>query len=76
LLTTIAFDLFVMPGMSAECERVFSSAKRMIPDERYSLKYDIIKADQYVKSWFKYGIADGQKAFSTIADESVDSEAV
>jgi hypothetical protein len=76
LLATIVFDLLTMPGMSAECERVFSSAKRMIPDERYSLKCDIIEADQCVKSWFKYGIADGQKAFSTIADESVDSEAV
>jgi hypothetical protein len=76
LLATIAFDLFVMPGMSAECERVFSSAKRMIPDERYSLKCDIIEADQYVKSWFKHGITDGQKAFSTITDESVDGEDV
>jgi hypothetical protein len=76
LLATTAFDLFAIPGMSAECERVFSSARRMIPDERYSLEYDIVEADQYVKSWFKHGIADGQKALSTIADESVASEAV
>lgn len=30
--------------MSSECERAFSSAKRMITDERYNLKNDIIEA--------------------------------
>lgn len=66
-LATMAYDLFAVPGMSSECERAFSAAKRLITDERYSLKSDIIEADQCVKSWFKNGIADGQAAFNSIA---------
>lgn len=67
-LSIMAFDLFAIPGMSSECERAFSSAKRLITDERCSLKSDIIEADQCIKSWFKYGIADGQAAFTSIAN--------
>lgn len=44
-LASMAYDLFAMPGMSSECERAFSAAKRMIIDERYNLKPDIIQAD-------------------------------
>lgn len=55
-----------------ECERAFSAAKRLITDDRYNLKSDIIEVDQCLKSWFKYGIADGQAAFNTIAiDEEI-----
>ena len=49
----MAYDLFVMLGMSSECERAFSAIKRVITDDRYSLKPDIIKADLCLKSWFK-----------------------
>ncbi|KAM0713361.1 hypothetical protein Q7P35_000814 [Cladosporium inversicolor] len=49
-LATMAYDLFAMPGMSSECERAFSAAKRLITDDRYCLKSDIIEADQCLKS--------------------------
>jgi hypothetical protein len=74
----MAFDLFSIPSISSECERAFSAAIRMLIDNRYNLKYDIIKADQCLKSWFKNRVADGQVAFTTIAtaidngDEVVD----
>lgn len=68
-LARLALDLFAMPGMSSECERAFSAAKRMITDERYRLKYDVIEADQCVKSWFKHGLVDGRAAFTTIAGD-------
>lgn len=55
----MAFDLFSIPGMSSECERAFSAAIRMLTDDRYNLKYDIIEADQCLKSWFKNRVADG-----------------
>jgi hypothetical protein len=74
-LATMAFDLFAIPGMSSECERAFSAAIRLLTDDRYNLKPDIIEADQCLKSWFKSGVADGQAAFSNIAvvdDEVVD----
>jgi hypothetical protein len=63
----MAYDLFAMLGMSSECERAFSAAKRLITDDRYCLKSDIIKADQYVKSWLKNGIVDSYAAFNNIA---------
>jgi hypothetical protein len=66
-LARMAFDLFSIPGMSSECERAFSSALRMVTDDRYNLKQDIIEADQCLKSWFKSRVAVGQAAFTTIA---------
>jgi hypothetical protein len=41
----MAYDLFAMPGMSSECERSFSATKKIITNERYNLKADIIEAD-------------------------------
>ena len=40
-LSQMALDLFSIPMMSAECERVFSSAKNLITDHRNGLKEDI-----------------------------------
>jgi len=55
----MAYDLFSIPSISSECERAFSSSKRMITDDRYSLKSDIIEANQCLKSWFKNDVANG-----------------
>jgi hypothetical protein len=66
-LAIMAYDLFAMPAMSSECERAFSSAKKLINEQRYSLKTNIIEADQCIKSWLKNGIANGHAIFSTIA---------
>jgi len=46
----IAYDVFSMPAMSSECERAFSAIKKLINEQRYNLKTDIIEADQYIKS--------------------------
>jgi hypothetical protein len=76
-LAVMAYDLFAMPAMSSECERAFSNAKRLIAEQRYNLKSDIIEADQCLKSWLKNGIANGQAVFNTIAaaldDQIVDT---
>jgi len=37
-LSKMALDLFSIPMMSAECERVFSSAKNLITERRNGLK--------------------------------------
>ena len=70
----MAYSFFAMPAMSSECERAFSAGKRMITDERYNLKTDIIEADQCIKSWIKNGVADGQAVFNTLA--MVDDEII
>ena len=57
-LSRMAFDIFSIPAMSAECERVFSSAKLMIPDSRNRLGADLIEAGECLKSWEAAGIID------------------
>ena len=51
-LSRMAFDLLSIPLISAECERIFSRAKRFVPSERNRLKDDIIEAISYLKYWF------------------------
>jgi hypothetical protein len=51
-----ATDGNTIPAMSAECERVFSSAKKMITQELNSLTEDIIQACQCLKSWWDTGV--------------------
>jgi hypothetical protein len=45
-LSRMALDLLSIPAMTAECERVFSSAKILILDRRNRLKDDIIEASE------------------------------
>ena len=52
-LSQMALDLFSIPMMSAECERVFSSAKNLITDRRNGLKEDIIEACTLLRHWFR-----------------------
>jgi len=47
-----AFDTLAIPAMSAECERVFSSAKKLITPERNRLAEDIIEASECLKNWW------------------------
>ena len=44
--------MLAIPMMSAECERVFSSAKHLITDARNRLNPDIIEANECLKHWF------------------------
>jgi hypothetical protein len=51
-LARFALDMLAIPAMSAECERVFSSAKHLITDARNRLDPDIIEANECLKHWF------------------------
>jgi hypothetical protein len=44
LLSKMAFDILSIPGMSAEVERIFSAAGRLITDSRNGLTDDTIEA--------------------------------
>ena len=46
-----AFDNLDIPAMSSECERTFSSAKKLLAPERNALADDIIKAIECLKAW-------------------------
>jgi hypothetical protein len=42
--------------MSAECERVFNSIKKLLTPERSRLAPDIIEASEYLKNWWDRGL--------------------
>jgi hypothetical protein len=56
IISKMAFDLFSIPAMSAECERVFSQAKKLITDERNRLGHDTVQADLCQKHWLNSGL--------------------
>jgi hypothetical protein len=47
-----AFDTLSCPATSCECERVFSSAKKLITPERNKLQDNTIEALECLKAWF------------------------
>ncbi|KAM3505831.1 hypothetical protein MY10362_002714 [Beauveria mimosiformis] len=52
-LSRMAIDLFSVPAMSSEPERIFSLAGQMVTTQRGRLKADIIGAAQCISSWEK-----------------------
>jgi hypothetical protein len=55
-LAQMALEIFTIPAMSAEVERVFSSAKLTITDRRARRKVDIIEACECLNHWEGAGI--------------------
>ena len=51
-LAHFALDMLALPVSSAECERIFSSAKLLITASRNRLKPDIIEANECLRAWF------------------------
>jgi hAT family C-terminal dimerisation region len=48
-LARMAFDVFSIPAMSAEVERIFLAAGHLVTDERNSLGEEVIEAPQCQK---------------------------
>lgn len=44
ILSKMAYDIFSIPSMSAECERVFSQALRLLIDDRNALAPETVEA--------------------------------
>ncbi|OBS16889.1 hypothetical protein FPOA_12532 [Fusarium poae] len=55
-LSRMAIDLFSVPAMSSEPERIFSLAGKMVTAQRGRLKADLIGAAQCISSWEKGGV--------------------
>jgi hAT family C-terminal dimerisation region len=55
-ISQMALDILFIPVISTEYERVFSSAKRLISDDRNRLQEDIIEVTEYLKGWWKGGL--------------------
>ena len=58
ILSKLALDIFSIPAMSAEPERVFSSTKKLITDERNRLSDETVEADECQKHWLLSGVLD------------------
>ena len=59
--------------MLAECERVFSSAKKLITPERNRLHEQIIEASECLKNWWDRGLIQQQLNIPA-EDDSEDCE--
>jgi hypothetical protein len=55
-LSRMAIDLFSIPAMSSEPERIFSLTGQMVTAQRGRLKADLIGAAQCLSSWEKSGV--------------------
>jgi hAT family C-terminal dimerisation region len=55
-LYQLALDTLSIPAMSTECERVFSSTKKLLTPMRSCLKEDIIEATECLKAWWDCGM--------------------
>jgi hAT family C-terminal dimerisation region len=58
-LAQMARDIFSIPGMSAEVERLFSSAKLMLPPARNQTQPDGMEAGECIRSWSRCGLIMG-----------------
>jgi hypothetical protein len=67
-----ALDTLAIPVMSAECERIFSSTKKLITPERNSLHEQIIEASECSKNWWDQGLIQQQPSGSE--DDSDDCQ--
>ena len=59
-LSLWAFDTLAIPAMSSECERTFSSTKKLPTPERNALVDDIIEATESLKAWWAQGLIQQQ----------------
>ena len=51
-----AFDTLSIPAMATECERTFSSAKKLITPEHNALSNATIEASECLKAWWDQGL--------------------
>ena len=62
-----ALDTPSIPAMSAECEKVFSSAKKPMTAEGNALADDAIKACECLKVWWDQGLIRRQRRGTSLA---------
>ncbi|OAQ57414.2 transposase-like protein [Pochonia chlamydosporia 170] len=51
LLSRMAIDVFCIPPMSTEAERIFSGARRQVTWDRCSMSANMVEACECIKSW-------------------------
>jgi hypothetical protein len=56
VLSQMAFDILAVPAMSAEVERLFSSAGLVVTERRARTLLDLAKDNQLLRAWLKEGL--------------------
>jgi len=74
MLTRMAMNTFSILAMSFEPERIFSSTKHIISDERASLKANTVEALECVKHWMQAGIYTDEDLNAVMAAEVQEDE--
>ena len=69
LLSKMAIDIYSIPSMSSEPERVFSGSKHTITDQRCRLNIETIELLECLKSWFRIGSFTEQDLHDIIAGQ-------
>ncbi len=75
MLTRMAMDTFSIPAMSSEPERVFSSTKHILSDERARLRPHTIEALECVKHWMRQGLYTDADLTAVMAAEVTEDDA-
>ena len=75
LVSKMAINIYSIPAMSSEPERVFSGAKLTVSDQRNSLKSGTIELLECLKSWFQLGIFTEEDLHAVLNDLVVDGAA-
>ena len=70
----IAIDILSIPAISAEVERVFSGARRIISWERSRLRATVVEQSECLKSWLRQIIKSGGFATVDIAVKVINLE--
>ena len=69
LLSKMAIDIYSVPAMSSEPERVFSKAKHTVSEQRNGLKAETIEMLECLKSWFRLGIFTEEDLHAIVAQQ-------
>ncbi|KAF4332544.1 restless-like transposase, partial [Fusarium beomiforme] len=81
-LSRMAVDFMTVQPMSAECERLFSAAERMVTPLRNQLEASTIAICQVLRSWLQAGIVEEvdpmllDKVDDTMGEDSVEKKSV
>ncbi|EJP69829.1 restless-like transposase [Beauveria bassiana ARSEF 2860] len=71
-LSRMAMDFLTIQAMSAECERLFSAAGRMVTPLRSRLDADMIGMCQVLRSWLRAGVIDDLDVLLVPVDQCSD----
>ncbi|OWT42471.1 restless-like transposase [Pochonia chlamydosporia 170] len=69
----LAINIFSIPAMSAEAERVFSGARRTVSWDRGRLSAQIVEYTECLKHWIKSGLLDQPYMIPEPMDAELDS---